>query len=129
MKKSLLIPVAVVCLLVISAILLNKASGQSSKETSGKPIPENITKILEKACAQCHSEPGNGMALAHFNMTKWDKYSPEKQAAKAKDVCKMLTKDKMPPKKFKEAHPDALPTKDDVKAICDWSQSLQPVKK
>jgi hypothetical protein len=40
---------------------------------------------------------GNGMAMMHLNLTNWDKFSPEKQADKAKDMCKMVSKGKMPP--------------------------------
>jgi hypothetical protein len=86
-------------------------------------------KIADKSCVNCHSEPGNGIALAHLNLSNWDKYSPEKQAAKAKAMCSMVTKDKMPPKKFRANHPDGVPTAAEVKTICNWAESLQVTKK
>jgi hypothetical protein len=40
-------------------------------------------------------------------------------------MCKELSKGKMPPKSFREDHPEAIPTSDEIKTICDWAQSLQ----
>ena len=86
-------------------------------------------KIAERSCVKCHTEGGNGMALMHLNLSNWDKYSPEKQASKAKDMCKMVTKDKMPPKSFRESHPDGVPSEAEIKTICDWAASIQVSKK
>ena len=126
-----MITVAVASVLFLTALIVNPVSAQTAAKASGdhKPIPADVMKIAEKACVNCHTEPGNGMALMHVNLTNWDKYSPEKQADKAKAMCNMVTKDKMPPKKFRENHPDAVPTKDEIKSICDWAESLQVTKK
>jgi hypothetical protein len=129
MKKYLIICSGVVCTLFIMAIFVNQMFAQTSKTEGGKAIPENIVKIADRSCVKCHAEPGSAMALSHLNITKWDKYSPEKQAAKAKDMCTQLTKDKMPPKKFRDKNPGAAPTKDEIKIFCDWAQSLQPPAK
>ena len=69
------------------------------------------------------------MALMHLNLSNWDKFSMEKQSGKAKDMCKMVSKDKMPPKSFREKNPGAAPTKSEAKIICDWASSIQIVKK
>ena len=131
MKKLLGIFIAVSCFFIISALIFNPAITQSAPKSStgGKPIPEKVMKIAEKSCVKCHTEPGEGMALAHLNLSNWDKYSPEKQAAKAKAMCNMVTQVKMPPKSFRESHPDGIPTTEEIKTICDWSQSLQPATK
>jgi Haem-binding domain len=131
MKKLISITVAVASVLFITALIINPVTTQSAPKSGDgiKPIPDAVMKIAEKSCVKCHTEPGNGMALAHVNLSKWDKYSPEKQAAKAKAMCNMVTKDKMPPKKFREEHPDGVPSKEEIKTICDWAQSLQIPKK
>ena len=69
------------------------------------------------------------MALMHLNLSNWDKFSLEKQADKAKDMCKMVSKGKMPPKDFREKNPGAAPNKDEGKIICDWATSIQIVKR
>jgi hypothetical protein len=132
MKNLFRIAIAVVGALFITTMIINPLSAQTAQKSSpvGKPIPENVMKIAEKSCMKCHTEPGgNGMAASIINLSKWDAYSPEKQAAKAKSMCKMVSKNKMPPKNFKKSHPDGIPSKEEIATICDWSQSLQPPKK
>jgi len=128
MKKLFGITIVIVGALFITALIINPVSALKSA-IAGKPIPEGVLKIAEKSCVKCHTEPGNVMALAHVNLSNWDKYSPEKQAAKAKAMCNMVTKGKMPPKKFGKEHPDGVPTKEEIKTICDWAQSIQVTKK
>jgi hypothetical protein len=86
-------------------------------------------QIAERSCVKCHTEGGNGMALMHLNLSNWDKFSMEKQADQAKDMCKMVSKGKMPLKSFREKNPGAAPTQAEVKIICDWATSIQIIKK
>ena len=130
MKKLISITVAVTSVLFIIALILNPVTGKSaSKAGGGKPISGHVMKIAEKSCVKCHTEPGNPMALMHLDLSNWDKYSPEKQASKAKAMCTMVTKDKMPPKNFCKAHPEDVPSSEDLKTICNWAQSIQMDKK
>jgi len=99
MKKLLKISIAAIGIFMITALIIIPMTAQSATQNGGgKAIPESVMKIANKSCVKCHTEGGNGMALMHLNLSNWDKYSPEKQASKAKDMCKMVTKDKMPPK-------------------------------
>jgi hypothetical protein len=68
-------------------------------------------------------------ALSFLNLSAWDKYTPEKQASKAKAMCKKVTKNKMPPKSYRKNNPDAVLAEEDIKTICNWSASLQVNKK
>jgi hypothetical protein len=69
----------------------------------GKEIRiSDVMKIAERSCVKCHTEGGNGMALMHLNLSNWDKFSMEKQADQAKDMCGMVSKEKMPPKSFRD---------------------------
>jgi hypothetical protein len=86
-------------------------------------------KVLDKSCAACHKDPGMKFAQGPFNISTFVNYSPEKQAAKAKAVCNMATKGKMPPKKYQANNPGLVPTKDDIKILCDWAASLNPDNK
>jgi mono/diheme cytochrome c family protein len=89
-----------------------------------QPLADSIMKIVKVSCMDCHGDGGNGMACAHVNFSKWTSYKPEKQAAKAGDVCKMITKGAMPPKKYRENNPDAIPTQSQINVICNWAKSL-----
>jgi hypothetical protein len=130
MKKLLKISIAAIGIFMITALIIIPMTAQSATQNGGgKAIPESVMKIANKSCVKCHTEGGNGMALMHLNLSNWDKYSPEKQASKAKDMCKMVTKDKMPPKNFRESHPDGVPSEAEIKTICDWAASIQVSKK
>jgi len=131
MKKAIILSFSMLIVVFLTSMILNKTAAQSStkKGIVSKPISPSVMKIAERSCLKCHTEPGNGMALAHLNLSNWDKFSMEKQADKAKDMCKMVSKDKMPPKSFREKNPDGIPTQKEVKTICDWAQSIQIIKK
>jgi cytochrome c5 len=131
MKKTMSIAVAFLSIIFITALIINPVSAKTAKngDNMGKAIPESVMKIAQKSCVKCHAEPAKGMPISMLNLTNWDKSTPEKQAAKAKQMCNMVTKDKMPPKKFRESNPDGIPSKEEITTICDWAQSLQVVKK
>ncbi len=127
MKKFTLITVAIASIISLTALMNNPVSAQTVQRT--KPISDDVLMIAKKSCIKCHAEPGKKMALSHVNLSKWDTYTAEKQAAKASAMCNMITKGKMPPKEFKEKNPDFVLTKDEIKIICDWSASIQVTKK
>jgi hypothetical protein len=131
MKRILNVIVGFIGLLYFIAIGSNQLLAQSVQKNNenGKPIPSEVIKITDKSCKNCHYEPGKLLALAKLNLSKWDSYPPEKQAAKSKAMYNELSKNDMPPKKFRKKNPGAIPTPEDVKTILEWAKSLQPAKK
>jgi hypothetical protein len=131
MKSILNFSVEFTGLLFFLFITVNQVSAQSSQmgNEKGKPIPQNVLKTVEKSCMNCHSENGNFMAESKINLSKWKEYSTEKQAVKAQAMCQKISKGEMPPKKYRKKHPENIPTSDDIKIICEWSQSLQALQK
>ncbi len=116
---------------LISAVcIFNPLKAQTTlvPADSTKSIPAEVQVILNKSCFGCHTEPGKIMALTKVNFTKWNEYTAEKQASKAKSMCDEVTKGKMPPKKFREKNPDAIPTTEELKILCDWMQTMQADK-
>jgi mono/diheme cytochrome c family protein len=116
-----LIRFTLACALIFISFIFNPLKAQSTQ----KPIPADVMAVVKKTCVTCHMEPGNKMALSHLNFSKWDEYKPEKQASKAKAICKQVSKETMHPKKFLKEHPEAIPTKEEVKSICDWAAKMQ----
>ena len=49
----------------------------------------------------------------------------DKQVNKAEDMCKQVSKGKMPPKSFRSNNPDKVPTQAEVQVICNWASSLE----
>ncbi len=105
----------------------NSNSGSVAKADSSS-IPPAVHKIIVTSCLACHGEGGKSMALSHVKMSEWSSYSPEKQASKAEDMCKMVTKGKMPTKGFLKDHPEAELTPEQIATICSWSESLNKGK-
>jgi hypothetical protein len=112
---------------LFAVCIANPLKAQISRNPgdSLKSVPAEVQVILKKSCFGCHAEPGKTMALSRINFTKWNEYTSEKQASKAKAMCKKVTKGKMPPKKFRENHPEAVPTADELKILCDWKDTMQ----
>lgn len=112
-------------LLAGPSLIQNLQNGGDEK----KQLPPEVVNIVQKSCYNCHAEPAKGLPLSLLNFSKWNELSSKKQASKAKSICNLVTKGKMPPKGFLEKHPEATLTKEEIKVLCDWAESLKTVKK
>jgi hypothetical protein len=106
---------------------LNAQTVQTPADTL-KPFPDEVLTVLKKSCFNCHTDPGRIGPLEKLNLSKWNGYTAEKQVEKANAICEVVTKGDMPPGKFKEKNPDAVPTADDLKILCDWVKAMQADK-
>ena len=131
MQKAIGISFTVLGIVFHTSMIMNHSSAGASRKkgTASLPISSSVMKIVERSCVKCHREGGNGIAMMHLNLSNWDKLSPEKQADRAKDMYKMVSNGKMPPKGFRENNPGAAPTKDEATIICGWATPIQIVKK
>jgi len=128
MKKLFFMLIALFVIAVVVTMVampsVKTASGIYISGDESQPLADSVMKIVKVSCMDCHADGGNGMANAHVNFSKWVSYKPEKQAAKANDICKMITKGAMPPKKYRANNPDAVPTQAQLTMICNWAKSL-----
>lgn len=134
MKITINLTFAILGIIFLNSMIMNHSSAQSSLPsqkdgTVSKPISSNVMKIAQRSCVKCHTEGGKRKAMMLLNLSNWDKFSPKKQANKANDMCKIVSKGKMPPEVFREKNPGETPTKDEVKILCDWATSIQVVKR
>ncbi len=129
MKKILQITVAVALIFAVFMINPLKAQTNPNPVDSLKSIPADVIAVIKKSCIGCHTEPGRIMPLEKLNFSKWDEYKAEKQAEKASAMCDEVTKGKMPPKKSREKYPDAIPTAEELKTLCNWAQTMQAGEK
>jgi hypothetical protein len=123
MKKLNVIAIGIAGVIFSTTMYNNPAASQSDQKS--RPIPADVMAVAKKSCVNCHAEPGKDMALMHVNLSKWDSYTLDKQIKKARAMCKMTSKGKMPPQSFKKKNPDFVLTKEEVKTICDWSKSIR----
>jgi mono/diheme cytochrome c family protein len=128
MKKLILALIPLFFLALVATIFakpsVNNTHDIFISTDEGQPLADSIMKIVKVSCMACHGDGGNGMACAHVNFSRWAPYKADKQAAKAKDICKIITKGSMPPKKYREENPAAMLTKAQSTMICNWAKSL-----
>jgi mono/diheme cytochrome c family protein len=131
MKSAYTLPVIflIFCAFAFLSGKQDSASVSGSVTASdSSAIPPAVYQILASSCLDCHGEGGKTLALAKVKMGEWGSYSPEKQASKADDMCKMVTKGKMPPKGYLKDHPEKALTPEQIQVICDWSSGLNSEK-
>ncbi len=90
----------------------------------GNPLPDSISEITRKSCISCHSDDHNILAVSKVDFSRWEKYHPKKQAKKAMDMCRMLSKGDMPPKSYREKNPGLIPSKEQVRTVCNWAKAI-----
>ena len=101
-----------------------KAQGVQKEAEKLKAIPADVTAIIEKSCIGCHSDDGSTLAKSHFNFTKWNEYSAEEKTSIGQDMVKIVSKGKMPPKKFLKNYPELKLTAAETKTISNWAGQL-----
>jgi mono/diheme cytochrome c family protein len=112
--------------ILLSVCIANPMKAQDTQKEGEKPkaVPADVTAILEKSCTGCHSNDGGAMAKMHFNFTKWSEYSAEERTSIGQDIVKIVSKGKMPPKKFLKNYPDLKLTAAEKKTISNWAGQL-----
>ncbi|MDP4282077.1 MAG: heme-binding domain-containing protein [Bacteroidota bacterium] len=126
MKKLLLMLAACMIMIFAVSFILSPERAYSEKPQKKKmgtvkAMPDDVKKVLQNDCMGCHSTTGNPFAKGQLNLSVWDQMKPEKQAKKAEAICHMLRKNSMPPKPFRDSHPDKVPTDKEVDMICNWT--------
>lgn len=123
MKEKLSIASVVILALFISA--LKPANQGSVKPVEGNPIPEKLNAVFQNSCKPCHFQGGKFKSTFHLNFSRWDNYSQDKQAQKAKKICSVLMSEDMPPAEARKFRPEIIPTKEQVDAVCKWSETFK----
>ncbi|MEI6173522.1 MAG: heme-binding domain-containing protein [Bacteroidota bacterium] len=129
MKKIAFVTFMATSILFALVVILNPQTVNGSKKFSasgpGSALPDSVSKVVKKACMDCHADDGNLMAKGKINFSVWETYDAEKQMKKAEALCKELTKSAMPPKKWRANNPTDIPTQAEVDMICRWAKTLQ----
>jgi hypothetical protein len=91
------------------------------QEKVAPAFPENVAKVLETSCFDCHSDASsNAKALLKINFSKWNDMSDAKKVGKMQDIKDMVTKGDMPPKKYVTNYPDRAPGQEQKDIIIKW---------
>ncbi len=107
------------------------------------PLPGDaqVRPILERACANCHSQnthwplysyvPGISWALerdvaearSHMNLSHWDDYSAEQKRDLLARMGSEVRNRRMPLPRYLILHPEARLSDADIQAIYKWTKS------
>ena len=123
-KTSVLAGALIIAFIGSGKTQMNYANQKEESKTESSTIPPNVQKVFQNSCFDCHTRGGKKMAMSHVNFSEWDKYSVEKKASKSADIVKMLKKGSMPPKLYRQSHPEKVPTPDQVALILEWADAL-----
>ena len=101
-------------------------------------VPETVSRVLQKACFDCHSNTTRypwysnvqplGWILANhirkgkadLNFDEFGKYSGRKQKNKLKAVVNQIRDDKMPLRSYTWMHKDARLSEDEKQLLINW---------
>jgi hypothetical protein len=122
MKKLILSGIAmsfaVLALMAFNYPSFNKFNPQD-KPASG--FPENVEKILQTSCFDCHSEASsNSKAKLKMNLSKWNELSDSKKVGKMEKINEVIKAGDMPPGKYLEKYPDHALTPEQKSIIDTW---------
>jgi hypothetical protein len=146
MKKVLKI-IAIV--LVIGFIVIqfirpdftNPPVNQAETLYAATAVPENVKTILNRSCADCHSnetkypwysriQPSAWFLKDHIdegrrelNLSVWKTYEPRRKSKKLAEICEQVQSKEMPLPSYLWVHWDAKISADEIKTLCDWTEA------
>jgi mono/diheme cytochrome c family protein len=110
-------------LLVALAAFLISATLISKTSQSPEILPDDIKKIAEKSCLECHgADSQNEDALEHLDFTKLDKLKKVKKITTLREIVEVIEEDEMPPSKFLKRHPDRKLTEKERTTLMEWAK-------
>ncbi len=123
MKKTVFTAIA-----IIAASLALLAFTNSSKTVTNPPqekaaaaFPEDVQKILETSCFDCHSDAStNVKSKGKLNFSKWADLSDAKKVGKMEAMGEEIKEGNMPPEKYLSKFPDHALTQEKKDVINKW---------
>lgn len=142
--KSLLkwLVIVVVVFLVVAQFIpvdrSNPTIDQSKTLYATKTVPANVQSILQRSCANCHSNETTWPWYSHvapvswlvasdvhgarhkMNLSEWSAYTDHQKQDKIDGICEMVSSDDMPPSDYTFIHRNAVLTQQDRDTLCQW---------
>ena len=128
MKKAVIFSFVAVSMPLVIILVFNprpvSGKGNPAPASPATAMPDSVKNVIQKAYMDCHSNSGSFLAKGKVNFSIWETYDADKQAGKAKAICKELGSGSMPPGKWRKNNPGAVPTQAQVDMICHWANNL-----
>lgn len=136
-----------VCLFAIAQVVrpakTNPPVDASMTLESHVAVDPQVAGILDRACADCHSNktrwpwysdvaPVSWFVIdhvndgrGHLNYSEWGKYDASEQRGLLRQTCLMVKKGAMPISSYTPMHPSSKLTADDVTLLCQWTDKAR----
>jgi hypothetical protein len=133
------------CLFVVAQFVgpakTNPVSDPSAALESKLHMDPKVETILERSCADCHSNrtrwpwytnvaPVSWFVIGHvndgrrdLNFSEWGNYDKRKQLSRLDQMCDLAKAGVMPLDSYTPLHPGSKLSPGDVKALCAWTQA------
>lgn len=146
MKKGLKIAVLVLFLAFIAIQFIRPdftnppiAAEKTLEATTA--VPEPVGKILNRSCSDCHSSktvypwyaqiaPSSWFLADHIkdgrrelNFSEWGNYESRRKRKKLDEICEQVKEREMPLPSYLWIHWGAKLSDDEIKTLCDWTES------
>jgi hypothetical protein len=145
MRKKLIYLVAIFsALILIQFIRPEKNLGEPDTETDflhASQVPDTLASVILNSCYDCHSNrtryPRYGNVApfswilnrhiedgkAHLNFSSWGILDKTQKITQLDEICEEITSGSMPLKSYLLIHRSSRLSKQDVQAICEWTES------
>ena len=119
----------------------NPTASPSLAMESHLQVTPNVKAILDRSCADCHSNntrwpwyshvaPVRWFVVDHvdqgrgdLNFSEWGNYSKRDQSHHLDEMCELAGEGEMPLSSYTPLHPGSKLTTADIKALCDWTKA------
>lgn len=146
MKKTL----KIIAVLVVAAFLAaqffrpartNPPVVQAETLEAVTKLPENVNKIFERSCNDCHSNetvypwysnvsPFSWLLQKHIdegrrelNVSVWATYGNQRKRRKLDEICEQVETGAMPHNQYLWIHREARLSDEDKRILCDWANA------
>lgn len=121
----------------------NPSINQAETLEAATQVPDNVQKILNRSCKDCHSnetkypwysniQPSAWFLSDHIqegrkelNLSVWKTYEPRRQRRKLGEICEQVQSKEMPLPSYLWIHWDTKMSESDIKTLCDWTEEEQ----
>jgi len=118
----------------------NPPFDQSEALESMTTVPAEVLDILAHSCNDCHSNktdwrwytyiaPVSWFTVGHvnrgrseLNFSEWGSYSERMKETRLRAICEQCEKGSMPMASYAFVHRDVKLSRDQVRAICEWTR-------
>jgi Haem-binding domain len=137
--------IALICLLLaiqfIRPARTNPAVDESQTIFARTQMTPQVAAIIGRSCRDCHSNktiwpwysnvaPVSWFVIGHvhdgrraLNLSEWARLDPDRQSKKLQQMCDLAQDASMPLSSYTPMHPGSKLSADDVKMLCEWTES------